>query len=243
MTTADNGGRCLADLTWPAVGRGPRDATVLAVPLGSTEQHGPHLPLSTDTDIAVALCERLAAARGDVLIAPPVAYGASGEHAGFYGTLSIGQEALEHLAVELGRSAAETFEHLLFVSAHGGNAEPLTRAAARLRAESRDVHVFMPPSDRDAHAGRAETSMLLMLTPSRVRMELAAPGETRPLTEIWPMLRAGGVRSLSESGVLGDPTGADAGEGAALLEAHAQALIRDVEAWRATAPIRRATAG
>jgi creatinine amidohydrolase len=235
VTAADKGGRRLADLAWPAVGRSSRDATVLAVPLGSTEQHGPHLPLSTDTDIAVALCERLAAARGDVLIAPPVAYGASGEHAGFSGTLSIGQEALEHFVVELGRSAAETFEHLLFVSAHGGNAETVRRAASRLRAESRDVHLFMPPSDRDAHAGRAETSMLLMLTPNRVRMQLAAPGETRPLAMIWPMLRAGGVRSVSKSGVLGDPTGAGASEGAALLGAHAQALIRDVEAWRATA--------
>lgn len=127
---------------------------MLAVPLGSTEQHGPHLPLSTDTDIAVALCERLAAARDDVLIAPAVAYGSSGEHAGFPGTLSIGQEALELLVVELCRSASETFGHLLLVSAHGGNAEPVTRAAERLTRESRNVHVFMPRWNGDPHAGR-----------------------------------------------------------------------------------------
>jgi creatinine amidohydrolase len=90
----------LDQLTWPDVARYPAD-TVLAVPLGSTEQHGPHLPLSTDTDVAVALCRRLAAARPDVLVAPSLPYGSSGEHAGFAGTLSIGQAALEHVLVEL----------------------------------------------------------------------------------------------------------------------------------------------
>ncbi len=63
----------LADLSWPEIGQRAAAGAVLAVPVGSTEQHGPHLPLSTDTDIAVALCDRLAAARPDVLVAPPVA--------------------------------------------------------------------------------------------------------------------------------------------------------------------------
>jgi creatinine amidohydrolase len=225
-------GARLADLTWPEAGQRARAGAVLAVPLGSTEQHGPHLPLSTDTDIAVALCERLMTARDDVLVAPALAYGSAGEHAGYPGTLSIGQDALELLLVELGRSAAETFDHLLLVSAHGGNAESVTRAARRLRAESRDVHVFMPKWDGDPHAGRPETSMLLALTPGRVRMDRAIPGDTRPLTEIWPLLRAGGVRAVSDSGVLGDPTGACIGEGAALLDDLAAALLREVDAWR-----------
>src|SRR5205807_5160572 len=79
--------------------------SLLVVPLGSTEQHGPHLPLSTDTDIAVALAERLAARRPHVVVAPALPYGSSGEHAGFAGTLSIGQAALEHVVIELVRSA------------------------------------------------------------------------------------------------------------------------------------------
>src|SRR5262245_49371789 len=111
----------LADLAWPDVAERAAAGAVLAVPLGSTEQHGPHLPLSTDTDIAVALCQRLASARPDVLIAPALAYGSSGEHDGFAGTLSIGQPAVERLVLELGRSATKTFRHVLFVSAHGGN--------------------------------------------------------------------------------------------------------------------------
>jgi mycofactocin precursor peptide peptidase len=217
----------LADRTWTDV-----DASaILAVPVGSTEQHGPHLPLSTDTDLAVALCGRLAAARDDVLIAPAVAYGSSGEHAGFAGTLSIGQAALELLLVELGRSACETFARVLLVSAHGGNHEPVTRAVARLRGEARDVRVHMPRWAGEPHAGRTETSMILALTPERVAMERAEPGDPRSLTELLPALRAGGVRAVAPNGVLGDPTGATAADGAALLDELAAVLEKDVEGW------------
>jgi mycofactocin system creatininase family protein len=217
----------LTDRTWPDV-----DArAILAVPVGSTEQHGPHLPLSTDTDVAVALSTRLAAARDDVLIAPAIAYGSSGEHAGFAGTLSIGQDALELLLVELGRSACETFDRVLLVSAHGGNHEPVTRAVATLRAESRDVRAHMPRWAGEPHAGRTETAMLLSLTPDRVRMDRAEPGDTRPLSELLPALRAGGVRAVAPNGVLGDPTGATAAEGATLLDELAAVLAKDVEGW------------
>src|SRR5207302_1600428 len=120
----------LADLTWPEIEAHAANS-VLAIPIGSTEQHGPHLPLSTDTDIAVALCERLRATRNDVLVAPALPYGSAGEHAGFPGTLSIGQTALELLIVELCRSAFDTFSRVLLVSAHGGNHEPLTRAVRK----------------------------------------------------------------------------------------------------------------
>jgi creatinine amidohydrolase len=214
----------LADLTWPQVGR--RTGTLLVVPLGATEQHGPHLPLSMDTDVAVALCRGLAARRADVLVAPALPYGSSGEHAGFPGTWSIGQEALELVVVELARSATDTVARVLFVSGHGGNAEPLGRAVHRLRVEGRDVRAFAPSWSGDAHAGRVETSLALALDPARVRVELAAAGDTRPLRTVLPALRVGGVRAVAPNGVLGDPTGAHAQEGAALLER----LIADLTA-------------
>lgn len=220
----------LADLTSPEAGS-PAGA-ILAVPLGSTEQHGAHLPLSTDTEIAVALCTRLAAARPDVLVAPAVPYGSSGEHAGFPGTLSIGQAAVELLVLELGRSAAETFAHVLFVSAHGGNASPVTRAVARLRAESRDVALFMPHWDGDAHAGHEETAMLLALRPSLVHPERAVPGDRRPLSELMPLLQSGGVRAVTATGVLGDPTGATAAAGTALLDELSKTLATMVADWQ-----------
>jgi creatinine amidohydrolase len=166
-----------------------------------------------------------------VLVAPPIAYGSSGEHADFPGTLSIGQDALELLLVELGRSVARTFGRLLLVSAHGGNAAPVARAVERLRFEGRDVRAFAPRWDGDPHAGRAETSMLLALIPERVDMALAAPGDRRPLAETLPLLRAGGVRAVSPSGVLGDPTDATAAEGRALLDTLAGDLLGFVAGW------------
>lgn len=222
----------LGELTWPQVARYRTD-TMLAVPLGSTEQHGPHLPLSTDTDIALALCNRLATARQDVVVAPALPYGSSGEHAGFAGTLSIGQAALEHLLVELVRSATDTFSHVLLVSGHGGNAEPLQRAVRTLQGEGRDVLAFLPRWDGDAHAGRAETSLLLALYPWLVAYEKAAAGNARPLPKLLPALRTGGVRAVSPNGVLGDPTGANRAEGAALLEQLVADLHARVETWRA----------
>jgi mycofactocin system creatininase family protein len=222
----------LDELTSPEVARLAAAGAVLAVPLGSTEQHGAHLPLSTDTDVAAALCARLAAARPDVVVAPAVPYGSSGEHAGFAGTLSIGQAAVELLVLELGRSTAETFAHVLFVSAHGGNAEPVGRAVARLRAESRDVALFAPAWPGDPHAGHEETSMLLALRPSAVRPERGVPGDRRPLRELMPLLRAGGVRAVTPTGVLGDPTGATAAAGHELLDRLTADLVSMVRGWR-----------
>jgi creatinine amidohydrolase len=222
----------LADLAWPEVAERATAGAVLAVPLGATEQHGPHLPLATDTDIAVALCRRLASARPDVLIAPAVAYGSSGEHAGFAGTLSIGQAAIEQLVLELGRSATKTFRHVLFVSAHGGNAAPVSRAVEALRSRSRDVTLFQPRWEGDPHAGHHETALLLALDPERVRMDRAVPGDTRPLAMLMPQLTAHGVRAVSETGVLGDPTAATAARGIALLDDLAAQLIGQVTTWR-----------
>jgi mycofactocin precursor peptide peptidase len=223
----------LSDLTWPQVGAVAGRAPVLAVPLGATEQHGPHLPLSVDTDVAAELCRRLAAVRAEVVVAPALPYGASGEHAGFPGTLSIGCAALELVLVELARSATETFARVLFVSAHGGNADPLAAAVRLLRSEGRDVRAFAPAWSGDPHAGRPETAMALALDPARVHMGDAVPGDVRPLAELWGALRTGGVRAVSPSGVLGDPTGATAAEGAALLDRLAGDLVRAVDAWAA----------
>jgi len=223
----------LAALTSPEAGELATAGALLAVPVGATEQHGPHLPMDTDTDIAVALCARLAAARPGVLAAPPLPYGASGEHQDFPGTLSIGTEATELLLVELCRSATRTFSRVLLVSTHGGNAGPVRRAERRLRAESRDILAWLPAWEGDAHAGRAETSLELALAPDRVRQERAEAGNTRPLTELMPELRRSGVRAVSPNGVLGDPAGASAAEGAALLGRLFADLLAAVDAWRA----------
>ena len=225
----------LAGLTWPEIGRRAAGC-LLVLPLGSTEQHGPHLPLSTDTDIALELARRLAAVRPDVLIAPAVPYGSSGEHAGFPGTLSIGQSALENLVVELARSA-DAFAAVLIVSAHGGNALPLARAVSTLRAEGRAVRSWTPTDHRvgdrstDAHAGYGETSVMLAIRPSSVRGGDLPAGRTEPVAALMDELVRSGVSSVSPNGVLGDARGANASSGESLLEAWAGDLARSVQGW------------
>jgi mycofactocin system creatininase family protein len=223
------GGLILAGATWREVDAVER--RVLVVPLGSLEQHGPHLPLDTDTRIAVAVARRACAGRPGVGLAPAVAIGASGEHAAFPGTLSIGTEALTTVLVELGRHASLTWPAMLLVNGHGGNGPAIVAAQRLLTAEGRTVavwHAGVPGAD--AHAGRTETSLLLALSPDAVRLELAEPGDTRPLREIGPLLRAGGTMAVSPNGILGDPTGASAAEGQDLLTVLVASAVAALEA-------------
>lgn len=218
--------------TWEDVSQRPR--TILAVPLGSLEQHGPHLPLSTDTTIAVALATLLAREHADVVLTPPIAIGASGEHAGFAGTLSVGSNVLRDLIVELVRSA-DWADGVVLVNGHGGNSEAVRSAVALLHAEGRSVLSWWPnlPEDphADSHAGWLETSVMLHLAPQSVFMERAAAGDPRPLDELLPTLRSVGVAGVSANGVLGDPAGANAEAGARIIEDWARDLVNRVRQW------------
>lgn len=224
--------RELGSLTCSHLGQ---DAPALLVPLGSIEQHGPHLPLDTDIRIADAVAHVAAAELGSVfVVAPPISYGASGEHQGFAGTVSIGTAALTAVLVEYGRSACEWAARLVFVNGHGGNVEALRSAVALLRSEGRDVAWCSPavPPGSDSHAGHTETSVLLHLSPHLVRTRECRPGNTAPLADLMPQLRAAGVRAVSESGVLGDPTTATAADGARLFAGMTGDCVDRVRRWR-----------
>lgn len=224
------GARRLGERTWTELAA-PAERTVL-VPVGSLEQHGPHLPLDTDTRIAAAVARRAAAGDAALLLAPPVGYGASGEHEGFPGTLSIGHAALRAVLVELGRSAARWAARLVFVNGHGGNLPTVPEAVAQLRAEGREVAWWgCTVPGGDAHAGGTETAILLALDPDVVRVEEIVPGNTTPLAELLPVLVRGGVAAASPNGVLGDPRGATAAEGEVLLAGMVTRLRAAVAGW------------
>ena len=223
--------RELGSLRWPEVAALEHPA-VLAVPVGSLEQHGPHLPLDTDTRVAVALAQELAERHPGVVVAPAVAYGASGEHADFPGTLSVDHPVVTSLLVELVRSARAAFNGVVIVSGHAGNAAALSRAAARSRFEGDRVMLWSPRvPGGDAHAGRTETSLLLAIDPGCVDLAAAAPGVTAPLGSVMAALREMGVRAVSPNGVLGDPAGASADEGRRLLAELADDLAAQVAGW------------
>ena len=224
----------LGDVTWTDLWNlAPRP--IIAIPVGSCEQHGPHLPLDTDTRIAVALAQGLAASfePGDVLIGPSLQATSSGEHAGFPGTLSIGADAVEHMIVELVRSA-DWSAGVVLVNGHAGNARPVQRAANTLHGEGRRVLAWWPHvRNGDAHAGETETSMMLAIAPAVVRMSRAEAGRPEPIVDLIDELRAGGVRAVSPNGVLGDPRPATAVHGKAMLTRLIIDLVAAVDEWRA----------
>jgi len=205
----------LSDAVWPEL----VDRPTVLVPVGSTEQHGPHLPFDTDTVIAAAVARGVAAQLPRALVAPALAYGSSGEHQSFPGTISIGGPALRTTLVELVRSVATWAHRIVFVNGHGGNVQPLTSAVQQMIDEGHDV-AWLPcaTEEVDRHAGPTETSLMLHLRPESVRLDRAEVGDTRPLEEIFALLVEGGVGAVSSNGVLGDPTRADATLGRELLE-------------------------
>ena len=223
--------RLLVEMTWPDVAQTVADGmTTVILPLGATEQHGPHLPLGTDTFRAEALAERLASALPDVLVAPALPIGCSDEHSGFAGLLSLDHATLAGVIVDCARRmAAWGVRRLVLLSAHGGNGQALQLATVRLGDELRELQVdVIGPSTTvsDAllavaeaegvsteavglHAGEGETSEMLCLRPDLVRMERVVPGYPGPMEDIMPRLLEAGLRPITPTGTLGDASRAD----------------------------------
>lgn len=235
----------LSDATWnevqtlvdaPVTADGTR-SPIIVIPVGSTEQHGPHLPMATDTIIAEELVGRAVHRTDGLLVGPTLSVTASGEHAGFPGTLSIGAAVMGQVVLELGRSA-DWAAGIVLVNGHGGNHASVTQAVATLQSEGRRVLSWWPKwpqradgGPADLHAGRIETSLMLAIDPGLVHLELAGAGVDASIDD----LRAHGVRAVSPTGVLGDPSGASGGEGERFIDMFVTDLLHAIEVWRPVA--------
>jgi creatinine amidohydrolase len=201
----------------------------LLLPLGSFEQHGPHLPLDTDTiiiDSVIAQALRDSQIDADsFLVAPTIAISASDEHAGFTGTLSTGTEPLVQSVVAICRSASWSLG-ICIVNGHGGNADALARSCSALAYEKITHSIWSLPSydGADMHAGHTETSVMLHVAPGKVqtnRIERGTVGDASVLVE---QMRTSGVAGVSGNGVLGDPTTANKEHGIAVMNLYSTSL-------------------
>jgi creatinine amidohydrolase len=213
-----------------AAGRG-----VAVLPVGALEQHGPHLPLSTDTLTAEAVAGRIAKAL-DGLLLPAVGYGATWNMSGYPGTVTLRPETVEALAVDIGEGvAAAGARALVIVNGDWGNRAPLARAAAALAlptlvldhpgldAAAERVRDSRPAAPGLMHAEEIETSLVLAIAPDLVQgtAEAVYP-DFPPEFGTVPMRMHG----FSPTGVFGDPGPATADKGRAMLDAVVEECLR-----------------
>lgn len=232
-------------------------STVLIQPVGSTEQHGPHLPLLVDSAIGSAVLSGALERLDDevrVFALPPLYYGKSNEHLDFAGTISLEAGTLLAVLMETAGSLHRAgFRRLALLNAHGGNRQVVEIAARDIHARHPDMWVFplfvwgardlsapSPDGGIDLHAGDEETSVMLAIMPEAVNMG-AAVAEHPPaaLMQGSPngvLPSAWSSRDLTASGVVGNATAASAEKGRQILESLTARLARQIQAIHAFKP-------
>ncbi|HDI06862.1 MAG TPA: creatininase family protein [Candidatus Bathyarchaeota archaeon] len=227
----------LGELAWPDVESFLAQHHTVVIPVGSCEQHGPHLPIDTDAFDAFWLSKKAAEKAKCALVAPPINYGVSMHHMDFPGTVTLSPQTLEQLAYEVAVSLIRHgFRKIVFENAHGGNTPALLAAAQRIKAEKPEVFVVVDSVDLipdyiekeietvyDAHSGEFETSTTLANREEWVVKERVSKPEIRfprckytkiGLKEHGPKVSwVFRTRELSPTGVIGDPTKASKEKG------------------------------
>jgi len=245
--------RFLPYLSWTQIAALPdRENTVIVLPAGATEQHGPHLPCAVDSLIAAGVMGRALTLLPPEVPAfgiPPITYGKSDEHLHFPGTLTLEGPTLLAMVTEIGESVYRAgFRKLLIVNAHGGQPQVMEMAARELRLRHGDYVVlphfawrqpnassqFLSERERklSMHAGHAETAIIMALAPDTVHMEHAvanyAPEFPPSLSPDGRPTAAWVARDFGESGVIGDPFPATAEQGHAMLDTLAASWVRAI---------------
>jgi len=240
----------LGELTWPEARKRFREVDVALLPVGSIEQHGPHLPLDTDAFDAGYLAGKVAEGCKDPkpLVLPLIPYGVSYHHEDFSGTISVSPETLSKLVYEIGMSAArQGITKLVIINGHGGNSPALHYAAQMI---NRDAHIFtcvdtgetsepdvlaLAETPNDVHAGEIETSTTLAVRPDLVRLESARkfiPEFSSRYLNFTSKRSVGWytrTAKISPKGVLGDPTKASREKGEKMWNLMITHLVQFVE--------------
>jgi len=241
----------MEEMTWPEVRTALKEGYATAiVGVGSTEQHGPHLPTMTDARIADAVAERVARKLGKALVARTISVGCSHHHLAFGATVSLRPDTLKAVVRDYVESLAEDgFSRIVFIPTHGGNFAPLAEAVAEAQATHSGLQVIgftdfwalegalnrasaefgIGAEEAGSHAGENETSLMLTLEKDLVRTERYAPGYLGPIgDDQFRAILKEGMPALTANGVLGDPRRASAEKGEAYLERWADFLVREI---------------
>ena len=244
----------LAARTWPELGEYFADESLALVPVGSTEQHGPHLPEATDHMIAEALA-RAAADRSGYLCTPTVNVGVSPHHKQFHGTLWVDAPIFRDYMESLARNLAyHGIDRIVFVNAHGGNVQHLREVGRRLYDDRVAYSVEWMWNEsipelvdelfehNGPHAGPKETSMVWYIDDAVREERLAEARDGGRVDLANARTEQNGARTFYDSignspnGGFGDPTDASAEKGERLFEAASEQLVRLCE-WMAARDI------
>lgn len=245
------------ELSWVEIKDAVKGGVIPILPVGSIEQHGPHLPLVTDAFTAFSICVRAAEASGDLLVMPPVYYGCSAHHMDFPGTISIEISNFIGYIYDICKSLAiHGFKRMIILNGHGGNIAPLQIVARKISEETgllcaliswwnlaREEIMKLRESEFPggmAHSCELETSVMLSLRPEHVHMERAVKDIGFPKSSfIWldltsqsPVYLSENFSSFSETGVVGDPTLATAEKGEKILSIVIRNLVKFVEEFK-----------
>jgi creatinine amidohydrolase/Fe(II)-dependent formamide hydrolase-like protein len=244
----------LEELRWPEVKAAIEDGfDTIVFGVGSTEQHGPHLPLASDTLMGEWLAEAAARKLGRALVAPTVRVGCSQHHIAFPGTISIDNQTLEELLINYVQTLLNHgFRRAVIIPSHGGNFHIVENAVGRLQdiLPDKDVVSFcdlkrlieashklsnehgISSGASGAHAGEFETSILLFLRPDLVNMAAAVEGFTGDIEPLIPDLLKHGLAKVTSNGILGDGRLGDASRGEEYLNAWLKLILTEVQAHR-----------
>ncbi|HPC89792.1 MAG TPA: creatininase family protein [Methanothrix sp.] len=228
--------RLLEEMSWPEIEAGLAATRTVILPVGATEEHGPHLPTITDTLEAVHVARAVAAAR-DVFLAPPIHYGVCRSTRGFPGTITVGHDSLRGYVRDILISLADSgLARVLVLTGHaGGQHIAALEEACQMAVEERDFDVSLVSlfdlidfsavdTAHDGHAGEVETSLMMAIRPELVRGRPAGHFPKRPRFMVMK-----DVRHLMGNGIMGNPEPASVEKGERFFEMAVQGVLNALD--------------